>query len=299
MQNEKVAEELIEKISLLLKNNFFNPSAIEKKDYNFELTVEKNHQKVKVQVYFGKKGIKVILQGNAENELYKEVERIIADEPKFQFTEEKILEPDEYIGSDESGKGDFFGPLVTAAFYVNELSKKELLKLGVRDSKDVSDTQISFIANQIKKRFSDDFEIVIITPLKYNELYKSFKNLNKILNWSHSKAIENLLKRKKCSYIITDKFSNENLQLSFSNEFNNIEFFQFQKAEKYIGVAAASILARNRVNSWFEEQKKNGLELPKGSSESVEKIAKDIVLKYGKDKLSELAKEHFKITSKV
>jgi len=298
-QNEKIAHEHIQKIADLLTNRSLNFSAINKKDYNFEVTVERSSEKLKVQVYFGKKGVKTILQGNLESELYKEVNKIIADEPKFQFSEKEITEPKEYIGTDESGKGDFFGPLTTAAFYVNETSKKILSALGVRDSKDLNDNQIENIAVNIKKKFPDAYEVITITPSKYNELYKRFKNLNKILNWSHSKAVENLLNRKKCNYVITDKFSKEDLQISLSDKMNNIEFIQLHKAEKYIGVAAASILARDQFNKWFERQKKLGFNLQKGASELVEQIAKEIISKYGNDKLAELSKLHFKTTTKL
>ncbi len=299
MQNESTAFQLIEKIAGRIEEHSLISTSITKREYNFELMVERNTEKVKVQVYFGKKGVKTILQGNVDSALYKEVDKIIADEPKFQFTEKEIDEPNEYIGTDESGKGDFFGPLVTAAFYINESYRKELLSLGVRDSKDLSDSQISFIASQIKKRFPDSHEIITISPPKYNELYEKFKNLNKILNWSHSKAIENLLKKKDCHYVITDKFSKEELQISSSTKMSDVEFVQTPKAERFVGVAAASIMARDQFNKWFNGQRKLGVKLQKGSSEIVEQIAREIISKFGRDKLSDLAKTHFKTTRKL
>jgi ribonuclease HIII len=108
-----------------------------------------NYQSVKVKsklkllVYFGKKGIKKMLQGNSSSELYKNVNTIINENTELEFGENKIDEPDDYIGTDESGKGDIFGPLVTAAVYLNKTTSAVLNEYGIRDSKTVSDNQIA------------------------------------------------------------------------------------------------------------------------------------------------------------
>lgn len=274
---------------------------IEQKNYNYEFTVKVNNKKIKVLVYFGKKGIKTVLQGDVSSKEFSEIRELIFEQMELNLSSDDndIKEPDEYIGTDESGKGDFFGPLVVAAVYVNNETKKKLKQLGVRDSKVLSDEQISCMTKNILKIIGENYSIVTITPSKYNQLYNEFKNLNKLLSWAHSKAIENILKKNKCKKVITDKFSNQKLKIYFDTNYSSVEFLQITKAEKYIGVAAASILARNKFNEWFNSQSKKGINLVKGSSKKVEESAIDLIGKIGKENLSKYAKLHFKTLKKV
>ena len=136
------------KIELLNKNcvkqNLY-VDEITKKEFNYEFYVQKDKISIKVLVYFGKKGLKTILQGDEKSDLYKKVKHIISDELMLELVDPELKEPDEYIGTDECGKGDFFGPLVVAAVHVNAHTKKNLLRIGVKDSKDLSDHQIIFL----------------------------------------------------------------------------------------------------------------------------------------------------------
>ncbi len=136
-----------------------------------------------------------------------------------------------------------------------------------------------------------------INPDKYNELYSKFKNLNKLLDWAHSKAIENLIDNRECKYVITDKFGKKDLNLV--SKYPDINFVLETKAEKYIGVAAASILARASFLEWFDSQLKKGFKLPKGASGQVEDYAKILIKKIDRAKLKTLAKLHFKTYSKI
>ena len=139
---------------------------------------------------------------------------------------------------------------------------------------------------------------MLISPAKYNELYNKFGNLNLLLNWAHSKAIEVLLEKVNTETVITDKFSKRELNISTRNN-HNINFILTEKGERFIGVAAASILARSAMNYWFEKQKTNGLLLPKGASGEVESKAKMIKIQFGEAKLKEIAKLHFKTLQKI
>jgi len=132
----------------LLKQGFIC-SEVEKKQYNYEINVAKNKEKIKVLVYFGKKGVKTVIQGNNLARVYIEVNNIINGNIEFTFISEANNNYDEYIGTDETGKGDFFGPLVVAGFYVNKNIQAELAKLNVRDSKELSDPQINEIAKYL------------------------------------------------------------------------------------------------------------------------------------------------------
>lgn len=299
MNLEEQAKKQIEVLSKHCKNAGINSSPIIKKDYNYEFTVQDGKEKIKIQVYFGKKGVKTILQGNSNSDLYKTVNNLVVDEPRLDLKQNAIDEPDEYIGSDECGKGDIFGPLVVSAVYVNKETSAALKKIGVRDSKEISDFQIGSLAKKIKSIIDNNYEVVKINPEKYNKLYDEFQNLNKLLNWAHSKAIETLLEKTKCKTVITDKFSNADLSISKNAAYSSVEFIQLPKAESYTGVAAASILARDALNNWFNTHKKNNIELPKGSSEKAESVLKKILKNFDKDEMSRLAKLHFKTFKKL
>lgn len=299
MKIENDAKTNIDRLVEKIKTAGLSCTSVEKKAYNFETTVSSGRDSLKLQVYFGKKGVKTVIQGNDSSDLYSRINNLINDQTSLGFKDKSFEEPVEYIGTDESGKGDFFGPLVTAAFYVNSKVKARLFDLGVKDSKELSDFQITKIAAAINSEFPDHSNIIVINPPKYNELYNKFNNLNKLLNWSHSKAIENLIETKNCSYIITDKFSKQELTISSSDKTRHIEFVQLTKAERFLGVAAASILARNAFNFWFVQQNKNGFDLPKGASAEVEKAASRLLVSHGEKKLSELAKTHFKTMGKI
>ncbi len=297
MNIEQSAKNKIESINQELANVGITCGEIEKKQYNYEFFASSDKDKVKVQVYFGKKGVKTILQGNKESLLYTEIEPIVYEQGLFNFSE-NLDEPDEYIGSDESGKGDVFGPLVTTAFYVDAKAKLRLAQLGVRDSKDLSESQITEIAKKIRLEFSNNFETVPLFPEKYNELYNKFNNLNALLVWTHSKAISNILEKNPCKNIIVDKFSNRELNIRNSTSDNNIDILQITKAERYIGVAAASIIARDTFNKWFFKAKNIYLELPKGASNGVEDMVKYFLKKYSIDELEKVSKMHFKTIKK-
>ncbi len=297
MQN--LALKKIESLIILLRKNSFNCSPIEKKQYNFETTVLKKNEKIKLLVYFGKKGVKTILQGNTNSEIYSEVESIVTGNFSLKFAKEEDQKYEEYIGTDETGKGDFFGPLVVAGMYVNEEVQNYLLNLNVRDSKELIDFQIDQIANKIKKAYPNNYSVISINPQKYNKLYEDFKNVNKLLDWAHSKVIENIYEKFEVDTVIVDQFSKTPINISLRNKYANVNFVQIPKAEKYIGVAAASILARNQMNKWFNQKRREGFNVLKGASQEVENEAKKILKNGNREKMNEFIKLHFKTTKKI
>lgn len=299
MSLKEEAKKRIEEIKHLLEKENIAIGILEEKTYNYEINASLNKNNFKILVYFGKKGLKTILQGNDKIQEYNTIRQLVFEDSEFEFAISTINEPEEYIGSDECGKGDFFGPLVVGAVFVNAASFKKLKALGVRDSKDLNQNQIQTLSKEIKKIISSNYEIVQINPAKYNSLYEEFKNLNKLLNWAHSKAIDKLLISTECKTVITDQFSNKDLNVSSSINHNHVEFIQTHGGERFTGVAAASILARDSFNSWFEMQSNTGFELPKGSSELVETAARQLLKKISKDELKNFAKLHFKTTKKI
>lgn len=203
------------------------------------------------------------------------------------------------IGIDESGKGDYFGPLVIAAVFVTPTSEQDLALMQVRDSKKISDGCILEMAPDI--RILCPHSIVAIGPQRYNELYAKINNLNRLLAWGHARALENLLQQVDCDLAIADQFGDERLILNALQEKGKrIRLVQRTKAEADLAVAAASILARAefllRLQRLSEELQTT---LPKGASQAVELAGRMVVRKYGQDRLSTVAKLHFKTTKQV
>lgn len=205
----------------------------------------------------------------------------------------------ERIGIDESGKGDYFGPLVIAAVFVDATTQGELALMQVRDSKKISDGRILEMAPDIKTICPHS--VIAIGPQKYNELYAKIKNLNRLLAWGHAKALENLLERVSCERAISDQFGNERLILNVLQEKGRkIVLEQRPKAESDMAVAAASILARAEFLLRLKRLSGEvGTTLPKGASPTVELAARMVIKKHGQDRLGTVAKLHFKTTQAV
>lgn len=204
-----------------------------------------------------------------------------------------------HIGTDESGKGDFFGPLVIAGVLVDETNAKHFLDLGIKDSKKLSDKKMLSLAVEIKK--TAPHSIIAISNSKYNELYNNMKNLNKLLAWGHARAIENILNSSHCEYALSDKFGDESLiKSALMKNGRSIRLEQMCKAESDIAVAAASVLARATfVQKMQDMENTYGLKFQKGCSSLVKSVAAEFIKKYGKDRLKEVCKAHFKTYNEV
>jgi ribonuclease HIII len=296
----KIKEQAYNKIhhlSFQLTGHGLKTLKIEEKQYNFELTAQDFEEKVKVLVYFGKKGVSTIIQGDINSKIYPKVKRIVFGEELFDSISKEIEEPSEYIGTDESGKGDFFGPLVIAAVYADEKLLTKLKLAGVKDSKKLDDRAIKNISKEIKKIVPNNYRnVVTINPEKYNQLYESFRNLNKLLAWGHSKAIENIVSNKFISTVISDKFGNESLLISELSKKNiELNLIQTTKAERFTAVAAASILAREKIIQWFSKTSSDlNIELRKGAGDVVNITTSKIASEFGSVILPKLVKLHFK-----
>lgn len=204
-----------------------------------------------------------------------------------------------WIGTDESGKGDYFGPLVIGGVNVNSKTKNLLLNLKVRDSKKISDNVIKELDYRI--RSACIYSVVVIGPEKYNLLYEKMKNLNTLLAWGHARVIENILSRVDCKKAISDQFGSEKYIKNALMELGKkIELKQMPGGEADVGVAAASIIARAEFLRRMEKLSQEcGFELPKGASEQVDLSARRIVEQMGKDTLNRFVKLHFKNTVRV
>ncbi len=203
------------------------------------------------------------------------------------------------IGTDESGKGDYFGPLVIAGVFLPDEQEPVLRELGVKDSKTFSDCRVRELAEVIKKGYK--YSIVAIGPERYNQLYANLRNLNRILAWGHSRVIENILGEVACQRAITDQFGDKAYVLNaLMKKGKRIELVQKPKGEEDMAVAAASILARAEFLKRLHFLSRDvGIDLPKGSSPLVEEAALKLVKEHGVEILDRLTKKHFKITERI
>lgn len=198
------------------------------------------------------------------------------------------------IGVDESGKGDFFGPLVIAGVLVSEKQLPEFASWGVRDSKTITDGKIITLSERIKKLCRHS--LVVINPEKYNQLYGRIRNLNKLLGWGHAQAIENILCEERAEVAISDKFGADHFIVrSLQDEGKKIELIQMVRGEAHPAVAAASVVARaeflRRMDALSQQY---GQVLPRGASAMVDDIGRRMVKKRGPEILEKVAKLHFK-----
>ena len=208
-----------------------------------------------------------------------------------------------HAGIDESGKGDFFGPLVIAAVFVEKDMEIDLIEAGVKDSKVIkNEKKIESIAKEIRKIVRGKFSVVPIGPEAYNRFYENIKNLNKLLAWGHARALENILeKAPECNVALSDKFGHTSLiENALMQNGSKVALHQKTKGESDIAVAAASILARDEfVKRLKQLGEPLGFDLPKGASKKVEETAKEIIITHGRNILSTIAKMHFKTAGKV
>lgn len=204
-----------------------------------------------------------------------------------------------HIGTDESGKGDFFGPLVIAGVMVDEKSAKIFIDAGIKDSKKITDKKILTLEPIIKQH--SVYSIVPISNKKYNELYANIKNLNKLLAWGHARVIENILEKADCEYALSDKFGDESLiKSALMKKGQSIRLEQMVRAESDIAVAAASVLARATfVHKIQDMEEEFGIKFPKGCAPQVKDTAKEFIEKFGGERLPEVCKTHFKTYHEV
>lgn len=299
--------EKYEIIKRILSSRNFSVDPYKEINYGLQFRVSDEKKSGIIRIYQSKDDSTKIDYSLVNPKNFKiEIQEIIEDESYKYISNEELKNSNRFgypiIGTDEAGKGDYFGPLVSAGVYVDLERAKRLAGLGVQDSKNLSDKQNEHIAKKIKKICDSRYSIVEISPYRYNTLYEQLirenRNLNDLLAWGHAKSIEEILKRANCQRAIIDKFSNEKFVLNKLQERGKkIEIIQIHRAERNIAVAAASILARTRfLEKLMELSEQFNIQFPKGSSSVVIEKGKEFIEKYGKENLNQIAKLHFKTT---
>lgn len=292
-----------------LLDNEFIVSNYKEINYGLQFLVQKLSWTGTIRIYQNKQGqVKVDLSQLDESENSNLVKGFFEQQSASSTTVNKAFNAEvnfPVLGSDESGKGDYFGSLVSACVYVDEVIASQLMTLGVRDSKALSDVKIVDIARQIKRICREKFVVIEISPERYNQIYARLinekKSLNDLLAWAHAKAIEEILSKVQCDTAIVDQFAEQSLLLEKLQERGKeLKIFQAPRAESHIAVAAASILARERfVNKLQKLGQQYQIDLPKGASKEVVAAAKRLVSSNGHEILGKVAKLHFKTTKEV
>lgn len=215
---------------------------------------------------------------------------------------EEVLDPKMFaphMGSDESGKGDIFGPLITVAVFIDETTGRQLADLGIRDSKTIADSKITTLATEARKILGrQNCAFVLLRPQTYNRVYDKIANLNRLLAWCHARAIETLAEqRPDCTRAVIDQFAKteSTINRALMPRGRKLIIEQMHKAERDIAVAAASVLARD---VFIKELKKlsddAGLALPKGAGPKIPETLNTLLKSKGLAYLPQVAKCHFK-----
>ncbi len=260
--------------------------------------------KTAVAVY--QKGPKILVQGRGLEDFVRfllEPEVLGVAELGYEEVQNPAMFAP-HFGIDESGKGDFFGPLVIAGVFTDRDLAHRLREAGVQDSKAItSDSRIRSLADAIRSAPGLAWEVVSMGPGRYNSLYPKFKSLNRLLAWGHSRVIEALLeKRPDCPRALSDQFAEETVlqrALGPRAKSSGLVLEQRTKGESDIAVAAASILARERFINWMQEASDRlGVVLPRGAT-SVKAVASEIIAARGGEFLGKIAKLHFRTAYEV
>lgn len=292
----KLTETQARELHALLKQSNYRPIQV---PYTL-IAVEAND--CRVNLYESRK---CLVQGKGAEEFITFVlEPEILHEARLGY--EDILNPQAiqpHMGVDESGKGDFFGPLVIAAAYIDPASAALFKKIGVKDSKAIkSDQKAQDMAKEIRSACQGRFALVAIGPEAYNRLYTTMRSVNTILAWGHARAIENLLEKvPDCPMALSDQFGpTRQIQQALLKKGRAIELQQMPRAEADPAVAAASILARAGFLSALKKMSEQfGIDIPKGASAHVREIAGTLLDRHEPDVLLKTVKCHFKTTDEV
>ncbi len=288
--------EYLEKLLPVLARNGFVICDEREINYGVQLRLEKGADNIPLSIYFSsKKGITTVIGGSPKSRLRNPL-AVILNQPVI------LVETDHkwqtWIGSDESGKGDFIGPLITAGFFGDRKILPFLLQIGVKDSKKLKDSEIETIGKRLYASYFEQIKVVTLLPEKYNERYADLKlkgkNLNDLLAWMHARIIVDLHDKFHPEGVMIDRFTTDARIRAALQEMKVIKFISRTKGEEDPFVAAASIIARFHFNRWFKRiSEELEFALPRGAGSIVDKAAQELSDKIGKQNLFKYVKIHF------
>ncbi|MCA8940541.1 MAG: ribonuclease HIII [Planctomycetes bacterium] len=300
-------ETLVQSIADALTSSGWNIEEERAIDYGVSLKLGRGGT---VNLYNGKAGPKAVITGKLLEHEQREIEAIVAarvETPKKEETQNAHAAKScsllglkgPWIGSDEAGKGDFFGPLVVSACVMTPELAEQAAKQGVRDSKSMTQREVFDAANWIEANCQT--RSIVLLPEAYNTRYPEYGNLNTMLGAMHAKVILALHEATKVRDCLTDRFAKDNVITTHFVSVNApIKFTSMTKAERDTGVAAASIIARTKfVEAVKELSHQATMELPLGAGAPVKKAAKEMLRLFGPDELQKYVKMHFKTAADI
>jgi ribonuclease HIII len=278
--------------------------------YGLQIVISNGEHTLPVNLYRSqKKGLSVVIGGNDRNPLKSLMDSVVSgtgrgEELTSAKKESQIHRWESWLGTDEAGKGEFYGALVVAGFQADREIIPELMKLGIQDSKNLTAKKIETAAHQLYKEFKGRIEVVSLKPETYNKLYRDFtakgKKLNELLAWMHGRVILNLQEKTKEYRVVVDKFTSDKKLIDALRELQKIELLQVTKAEQDLAVAAASIIARyHYLESLKLLNKKFKIDFKSGSGAASIDTGVEFVKRYSLARLQEAAKIHFKNYQKI
>lgn len=300
-------QKTLNNIKKILKINHVNIKEIKQINHGFQLKLDHPQLTGHLRIYSGRKGIRI---DQSQLKLIPGTEIAVILKTALNLKDIPEIEKNQafsgsIIGCDESGKGDYFGPLVCAAVFVDKNLEQQWKEFSIEDSKNLSDSKNYQIGQMMLSLYKDFVEIAELWPAEYNRQYNQMKkqhlNLNHLLARLHSQAILKLADRHPPDTVIIDQFSKQSLfNLPSAGFSKTLKIIEITRAEKYMAVAAASVIARYRYLTVLDELSScYNLTFPKGAGRKVEKFAQNFVQKHSRKKLNEVAKVHFKTTSKI
>lgn len=303
--SKEIEKYLTHLVPLLLSRGI---EILEKKEiaYGVQLRLARAEDAVPLNLYYSeKRGLSKVLGGSDASALKAELQGMILGE-HTPYTAPGLHSWNSWIGSDECGKGDYFGPLIGTAFYCTKEQVPQLKEIGVEDSKKLNEKLIRHIAKELYLGFPGQTNTIIIKPARYNELISDFKrtgrNLNDLLAWLHYKAISGILEAKpETEGVLIDQFSKaQKARAMIIPKYPRLNVVERTAAERDIAVAAASILARYQFLEHMDKMDKSyGMSFPYGANRQVIDAARLFAEKHGKNRLGEVVKLHFKTTEKL
>ncbi len=292
----KLTDDQQKKLTRIVKEGNYRPLEIP------HTSVAAETEKCKIALY---NSGKCVIQGrNAADFVTFILEPHILERAELGY--EKLRAPEVYkphMGVDESGKGDFFGPIVIVCAYVDDKIVEKLQEMDVKDSKRItSENKALGLGKELRKLLRRQHSIVKIGPETYNRLYTRMRSVNRMLSWAHARSIENMLEMiPACPRVIVDQFgAKHEVKQALMKAGKGIELVQQHRAESDPAVAAASVIARETfVRALKDMEKQYDTEIPKGASEKVRDAAGKLVRMHGPEILLKTAKCHFKTTDAV
>ncbi len=259
--------------------------------------------KATVNMYFSKKnGLSVVPGKGPAAAVADHIAELLRPAPSggASATERALKR---WVGTDEAGKGDYFGPLTCAAVLLGKDTAAQVVKLGATDSKRLSNDRVLDLSIKLHRLLGSKAATVTIGPARYNELYATFRRsgskLNGLLAWTHARAVKDLQDRgHDFDAVVIDRFATDTVIRRAMPE--GLRFIARPRAEDNPAVAAASILARAAyLHGLVKLTKEHGVKLTSGAGDPVLRQGRELVQRHGAGILRQVGKHHFRTTQTI